>query len=161
MEETQNGNTNTEVWSSLEEVLKSREVEKKQASNPGWEKNVTEGFKVWHVGVLGFVCLECRSCDLMVGDEAGMGRWGWIQWLEVPVGDKELMEGPRRKRETKQWRRFLSCLLRAGSREPCKDRGLWPSGSSLNAGDGGNVSQVVRTEVLLIHLLGRAWATVG
>ena len=43
MEETQKGNINTEVWSSLEEVLKSREVEKKQASNPGWEKNVTEG----------------------------------------------------------------------------------------------------------------------
>lgn len=52
MEETQNGNTKTEVWSSLEEVLKSREVEKKQASNPSWEKNVTEGLKVWHVGRL-------------------------------------------------------------------------------------------------------------
>ena len=108
MEETQKGNINTEVWSSLEEVLKSREVEKKQASNPGWEKNVTEGLKVGHVGVLGFVCLECRPCELRVGDEAGMGRWGWIQWLEVLVGDKELMEGPRDKTETKQWRRFLS-----------------------------------------------------
>ena len=98
MEETQKGNTNTEVWSSLEEVLKSREVEKKQANNPGWEKNVTKGFKVWHVGVLGFVCLECRSCELMVGDEARMGRWGWIQWLEVPVGDKELNGGSQKEK---------------------------------------------------------------
>ena len=64
MEETQKGNINTEVWNSLEEVLKSREGEKKQASNPGWEKNVTEGLKVGHVGVLGFVCLECRPCEL-------------------------------------------------------------------------------------------------
>lgn len=37
----------------------------------------------------------------------------------------------------------------AGGRYPCKDRGLWLSGSSLKAGGWGNASQVVRTEVLL------------
>lgn len=62
-----------------------------------------------HAEVLEFICLECRPSELVVGDEARVGNLGWIQWLGVPVGDKELMEGLREKRNTKQWRKFLSC----------------------------------------------------
>ena len=71
--------------------------------------SVSKSLKVGHAGVLGFICLECRPSELVVGDEARVGNLGWIQWLGVPVGDKELMEGLREKRNTKQWRKFLSC----------------------------------------------------
>lgn len=68
-----------------------------------------------------------------MGDEARVGNLGWIQRLGVPVGDKELMEGLREKRNTKQWRKFLSCYLGPGSRDSRKDKGFWLSGSFPNA----------------------------